>query len=114
MTLYVAIPPELVATPITAVLLASRAEIVDLVALTGLAEAGKFRAAVDVLPEEPFPPDYPIRRVQKLLLSPRRADGTWRWAILTNKQAADRSRLSERYMLSGMGVCRTVLARGST
>lgn len=59
------------------VILASRAEIVDLAALTDLAEAGKFRAAVDVFPEEPVPPDHPIRRTRKLLLSSHRAGGTW-------------------------------------
>lgn len=59
------------------VILASRAEIVDLAALTELAEAGKFRAAVDVFPQEPVPPDHPIRKTQKLLLSSHRAGGTW-------------------------------------
>ncbi len=63
--------------PDACVILASRAEIVDLAALTELAEAGKFRAAVDVFPEEPVPPDHPIRRTQKLLLSSHRAGGTW-------------------------------------
>lgn len=59
------------------VILASRAEIVDLTALTDLAEAGKFRAAVDVFPQEPVPPDHPIRNTHKLLLSSHRAGGTW-------------------------------------
>ncbi len=59
------------------VILASRAEIVDLAVLTELAEAGKFRAAVDVFPEEPVPLDHPIRNTQELLLSSHRAGGTW-------------------------------------
>lgn len=54
------------------VVLASRAAIVDFPAL--LAEAGRLRIATDVFPQEPIPPDDPVRR-SRLLLSPHRAGG---------------------------------------
>jgi len=61
--------------PDAAVVLASRAEVVDFEAFVELAEAGRFRAAVDVFPEEPLPADHPLRRSQRILLSPHRAGG---------------------------------------
>ena len=54
-------------------LLMSRAGLVDFDALLDLVEAGKFRAATDVFPEEPAPADARARRVPGLLLSPHRA-----------------------------------------
>lgn len=54
-------------------LLMSRAGLVDFDALLDLVEAGKFRAASDVFPEEPAPADARARRVPGLLLSPHRA-----------------------------------------
>lgn len=56
-----------------AVLLLSRAEVVDFDAFVDLAEAGRFRAAIDVFPEEPVPPDARVRRAQRPLLLPHRA-----------------------------------------
>lgn len=58
------------------VVLASRAEIVDLEALVALAEAGRLRLAVDVFPLEPVPAEAPIRRSRRVLLSAHRAGGT--------------------------------------
>ncbi len=58
-----------------AVVLASRAEVVDFDAFVELAEEGRFRAAVDVFPEEPVPADHPIRKTTKILLSAHRAGG---------------------------------------
>lgn len=59
------------------VVLASRAEVVDFRALIDMAEAGRFRAAIDVFPVEPVPPDDPVRRTDKILLSSHRAGGIW-------------------------------------
>jgi len=60
--------------PGAAVVLASRAGIVDFGAFVALAEAGHFRAATDVFPVEPVPSDDPVRRAP-LLLSAHRAGG---------------------------------------
>jgi phosphoglycerate dehydrogenase-like enzyme len=61
--------------PGSAFLLMSRAGVVDFDALVELVAAGRFRAATDVWPQEPLPPDHPARRVDGLLLSPHRAGG---------------------------------------
>jgi phosphoglycerate dehydrogenase-like enzyme len=54
-------------------LLLSRAGLVDFDALLDLVAAGRFRAATDVFPVEPAPPDARAREVDGLLLSPHRA-----------------------------------------
>ena len=54
-------------------LLLSRAHVVDFDALTELLAAGRFRAGIDVFPEEPLPKDHPIRRVKHAVLSSHRA-----------------------------------------
>jgi len=54
-------------------LLLSRAHVVDFDALTDLLAAGRFRAGIDVFPEEPLPKDHPIRRVKHAVLSSHRA-----------------------------------------
>ena len=53
----------------------SRAGLVDFDALLDLVEAGRFRAATDVFPEEPAPPNARARRIEGLLLSSHRAGG---------------------------------------
>jgi phosphoglycerate dehydrogenase-like enzyme len=58
-----------------ALLVMSRAAVVDLDALVELAAAGRVRAAVDVWPREPVPADHPARGVDGLLLSPHRSGG---------------------------------------
>lgn len=57
-------------------LLMSRAGVVDFDALLDLVEAGHFRAATDVFPVEPAPPDARARRIDGLLLSAHRAGST--------------------------------------
>jgi phosphoglycerate dehydrogenase-like enzyme len=60
--------------PADAVLvLMSRAHVVDFDALTELLYAGRFRAAIDVFPEEPVPADHPIRHAPNVVLSGHRA-----------------------------------------
>ena len=58
-----------------ALLVMSRAAVVDLDALVELAAAGRLRAAIDVWPREPVPADHPARAVEGLLLSPHRTGG---------------------------------------
>ena len=54
---------------------ASRSSLVDFDAFTLALQTGKFMAAVDVFPQEPFPIDHPIRRLDNVLLSSHRAGG---------------------------------------
>ena len=61
--------------PGSALLVMSRAGVVDFDALVDLAAEGRFRAATDVFPEEPVPHDHPVRGVEGMLLSPHRAGG---------------------------------------
>jgi phosphoglycerate dehydrogenase-like enzyme len=51
----------------------SRAHLVDFDALTELVLAGRFRAVVDVFPQEPLPMDHPIRKAEHAVLSAHRA-----------------------------------------
>ena len=53
--------------------LMSRAHVVDFDALTEALMEGRFRAAIDVFPEEPMPSDHPIRRFPNVVLSAHRA-----------------------------------------
>jgi phosphoglycerate dehydrogenase-like enzyme len=59
--------------PESVVLLMSRAGVVDFPEFLRQVEGGRFRAATDVFPVEPAPPDDPSRRIEGLLLSPHRA-----------------------------------------
>jgi phosphoglycerate dehydrogenase-like enzyme len=54
-------------------LLLSRAQIVDFDALTEMLAQGRFRAGIDVFPEEPVALDHPIRKVSHAVLSSHRA-----------------------------------------
>jgi len=58
-----------------AVILMSRAAVVDFEAFVGRVAEGQFRAATDVFPVEPVPSDNPVRRVEGLLLSAHRSGG---------------------------------------
>ena len=53
--------------------LMSRAHVVDFDALTEMLYAGRFRAAIDVFPEEPVPANLPIRHAPNVVLSAHRA-----------------------------------------
>lgn len=67
--------------PNAVLVLVSRAHVVDFDALTELVLADRFKAAIDVFPEEPLPPDHPIRRARSAVLTPHRAgsvkEGLW-------------------------------------
>ena len=53
--------------------LLSRSHVVDFDALTERVLAGRFRAAIDVFPEEPIAHDHPVRRASHAVLSSHRA-----------------------------------------
>jgi phosphoglycerate dehydrogenase-like enzyme len=53
--------------------LVSRAHVVDFDALTEMLYARRFRAAIDVFPEEPVPADHPIRHAPNVVLAAHRA-----------------------------------------
>ena len=59
--------------PGAVLLLMSRAGVVDFPEFLRAVESGRFRAATDVFPVEPAPPDDPARKVEGLVLSPHRA-----------------------------------------
>ena len=59
--------------PGAVLVLVSRAHVVDFDALTELVLAGRFRAAIDVFPEEPLALDHPIRGAEHAILSAHRA-----------------------------------------
>ncbi|WP_421725978.1 NAD(P)-dependent oxidoreductase [Bauldia sp.] len=59
--------------PGTLLVLVSRAHLVDFDAVLAAASAGRIRAAIDVFPHEPVPPDDPIRSTPNVILSPHRA-----------------------------------------
>ena len=63
---------ELIASDATFVLI-SRSHVVDFDSLTEFLYEGRFRAAVDVFPEEPPRPDHPIRNAPNVILSAHRA-----------------------------------------
>lgn len=59
--------------PDAVLILLSRAHLVDFDALTDLLAQGRFRAGIDVFPQEPLPKDHPIRRLSNVVLSSHRA-----------------------------------------
>ncbi len=66
--------------PGAALVLISRAHVVDFDALTELLHAGRLRAAIDVFPQEPLDPEHPIRSAPNVILSAHRA-GTVKEAL---------------------------------
>lgn len=55
--------------PQDVLVLMSRAHVVDFDALTELLQEGRFRAGVDVFPNEPLPADHPIRGAKNAVLT---------------------------------------------
>ena len=51
------------------IVVGSRAHVVDFDALTELVLAGRFRAGIDVYPEEPLPSRHPIRGAEGAVLT---------------------------------------------
>lgn len=69
--------------------LMSRAHVVDFEALTDLLLAGRFRAAIDVFPEEPMPADHRIRQAPNVVLSAHRAGSVKGDSKLIGRLAVD-------------------------
>ncbi|MEM7028890.1 MAG: NAD(P)-dependent oxidoreductase [Chloroflexota bacterium] len=69
--------------------LISRAHMVDFDALTDLLHEGRFRAAIDVFPEEPLAKDHPIRTAPHTILSAHRAGTVWDDMHLIGKMVVD-------------------------
>lgn len=67
--------------PGAVLVLMSRAHVIDFEAMTDLVLAGRFKAAIDVFPDEPFDPNHPIRNAPGAVLSAHRAgsvnEGLW-------------------------------------
>ncbi len=61
--------------PGAAVLLMSRAAVVDFEEFTDQIAQGRFKAATDVFPSEPFDAQHRIRSLDNVILSPHRAGG---------------------------------------
>jgi len=69
--------------------LLSRSHVVDFDALTDLLLAGRFRAGIDVFPEEPLPGDHPIRQAKHAVLSSHRAGAIGEGLINIGRIVAD-------------------------
>ncbi|HEY3145101.1 MAG TPA: hydroxyacid dehydrogenase [Dongiaceae bacterium] len=61
--------------PGSAFLLMSRAAVVDFPELVRQIESGRFKAAIDVFPEEPVPASHPARKLEGAILSAHRTGG---------------------------------------
>ncbi len=59
--------------PDSVLLLMSRAHVVDFDAMTELLAQNRFRAGIDVFPEEPLAKDHPLRKLSNVVLSSHRA-----------------------------------------
>ena len=70
-------------------ILVSRASVVDFEALTDLLAAGRFRAAIDVFPQEPLPEQHRLRGLDNVLLSSHRAGSLQEAYKLMGKMTVD-------------------------
>jgi phosphoglycerate dehydrogenase-like enzyme len=61
--------------PNAALVLVSRAHLVDFDVLTDLITKKRFFAAIDVFPEEPLPENHRMRKAEQAILTPHRAGG---------------------------------------
>jgi len=69
--------------------LISRSHVVDFDALTALLHKERFRAVIDVFPEEPLPKDHPIRSAPNTILSAHRAGSVKKDLHLIGKMAVN-------------------------
>jgi phosphoglycerate dehydrogenase-like enzyme len=75
--------------PGSVLVLISRSHLVDFDALTDLVMAGRFKAAIDVFPQEPLPKDHPIRQAPNTVLSAHRAGSVARDLRLIGHMVVD-------------------------
>ncbi len=69
--------------------LISRAHVVDFDALTELVTARRFKAVIDVFPQEPLPAGHPIRQAPGVVLSAHRAGSVERDLRLIGRMVVD-------------------------
>jgi phosphoglycerate dehydrogenase-like enzyme len=69
--------------------LMSRAHLVDFDALTEAVSQGKFKAVIDVFPQEPLPKDHPIRKAPGVVFSAHRAGSVERELREIGRMAVD-------------------------
>jgi phosphoglycerate dehydrogenase-like enzyme len=69
--------------------LMSRAYVVDFEALTDLLYQRRFKAVIDVFPQEPLPKEHPIRNAPGVILSAHRAGSVERDLRLIGHMAVD-------------------------
>ena len=69
--------------------LMSRSHVVDFDALTEALQQRRFRAAIDVFPEEPMPADHPIRSAPNVVLSAHRAGSITQDSTLIGRMVVD-------------------------
>lgn len=67
----------------------SRSHVVDFEALTIALSEGRFRAAINVFPQEPMPSDHPIRRASNVVLTAHRAGSIVGDTILIGRMVVD-------------------------
>ncbi|MCG3771008.1 MAG: putative 2-hydroxyacid dehydrogenase YoaD [Nitrosomonadaceae bacterium] len=77
-------------------ILLSRAAVVDFEALTQRLSEGRFSAAIDVWPREPFDPKHPLRKLENVVCSPHRAGGIPQALHSIGAYALDDLRLVDR------------------
>jgi phosphoglycerate dehydrogenase-like enzyme len=75
--------------PNAVLVLISRAHLVDFDALTELLLEGRFKAAIDVFPQEPLDKDHAIRRAPGVVLSAHRAGSVSRDLRLIGRMVVD-------------------------
>lgn len=75
--------------PNRVLVLMSRSHVVDFDALTELAVQNRFRAAIDVFPQEPLPKDHRIRSAPSAVLSAHRAGALRDALLMIGRMVAD-------------------------
>ena len=70
-------------------ILLSRAHVVDFAALTEMLLEGRFRAGIDVYPQEPLPADHPVRKARHAVLSSHRAGANGEAIMSIGRLVAD-------------------------
>jgi phosphoglycerate dehydrogenase-like enzyme len=70
-------------------ILLSRSHVVDFDALTEMLLEGRFRAGIDVFPQEPLPKDHPIRKAKHAVLSSHRAGANGEAFVNIGRVVAD-------------------------
>ena len=73
-----------------------RAHVANFDLMTDMLAQGRFRAGIDVFPEEPLPWDHPIRQVRHAVLSSHRAGAIEEALLNIGRMVANDSANSDR------------------